>query len=144
MIKRPCIYDFFKNDIKFENGCMTSYQGYDLEKYSEALEKYCNELEAEYKILENWDIASFRYYQGMREALWMAINDAMNDVSEWGRYADTRNKRAEYDRCIKQNQSYASGVMEFYENMGVKKAWASEKNITKMLEKMKKIIKVGK
>lgn len=144
MNKRPCIYDFFKNDIKFENGCMTSYQGYDLEKYSEALEKYCDELEAEHNILENWDIASFRYYQGMREALWMAINDAMNDVSEWGRYADTRNKRAEYDRCIKQNQSYASGVMEFYENMGVKKAWASEKNITKMLEKMKKIIKAGK
>lgn len=108
------------------------------------MEKYCNELEAEHKILENWDIASFRYYQGMREALWMAINDAMNDVSEWGRYADTRNKRAEYDRCIKQNQSYASGVMEFYENMGVKKAWASEKNITKILEELKKITKVGK
>lgn len=113
-------------------------------RYAKALEKYCDELEAEHKILENWDIASFRYYQGMREALWMAINDAMNDVSEWGRYADARDKRAEYDRCIKQNQSYASGVMEFYENMGVKKAWASEKNITKMLEKMKKIIKVGK
>lgn len=144
MIKRPCIYDFFKNDIKFENGCMTSYQGYDLEKYSEALEKYCDELEAEHKILENWDIASFRYYQGMREALWMAINDAMNDVSEWGRYADTRNKRAEYDRCIKQNQSYANGVMEFYENMGVKKAWASEKNITKIFEELKKITRGGK
>lgn len=144
MIKRPCIYDFFKNDIKFENGCMTSYQGYDLEKYSEALEKYCDELEAEHNILENWDIASFRYYQGMREALWMAINDAMNDVSEWGRYADTRNKRAEYDRCIKQNQSYASGVMEFYENMGVKKAWASEKNVTKIFEELKKITRGGK
>lgn len=144
MNKRPCIYDFFKNDIKFENGCMTSYQGYDLEKYLEALEKYCDELEAERKILENWDSASFRYCQGMREALWMAINDAMNDVSEWGRYADARNKLAEYDRCIKQNQSYALGVMEFYENMGVKKAWASEKNITKMLEELKKIIKVGK
>ena len=98
----------------------------------------------EYKILENWDIASFRYYQGMREALWMAINDAMNDVSEWGRYADTRNKRAEYDRCIKQNQSYADGVMEFYENMGVKKAWASEKNITKIFEELKKITRGGK
>ena len=48
------------------------------------------------------------------------------------------------NRCIKQNQSYAAGVMEFYENMGVKKAWASEKNITKIFEELKKITKVGK
>ena len=80
----------------------------------------------------------------MREALWMAINDAMNDVSEWGRYADARDKRAEYDRCIKQNQSYAFGVMDFYENMGVKKAWASEKNITKIFEELKKITRGDK
>lgn len=138
MNKRPKEIDFAIL-IDAEGRPLVNFKG-----YAEALEKYCNELETEYKILENWDIASFRYYQGMREALWMAINDAMNDVSEWGRYADTRNKRAEYDRCIKQNQSYASGVMEFYENMGVKKAWASEKNITKIFEELKKIIRGGK
>lgn len=138
MIKRPKEIDFIIL-IDAEGRPLVNFKG-----YAEALEKYCDELEAEHKILENWDIASFRYYQGMREALWMAINDAMNDVSEWGRYADTRNKRAEYDRCIKQNQSYADGVMEFYENMGVKKAWASEKNITKIFEELKKIIRGGK
>lgn len=137
MIKRPKQEEFIEWDY-FGDGHVNDF------RYAKALEKYCDELEAEHKILENWDIASFRYYQGMREALWMAINDAMNDVSEWGRYADTRNKRAEYDRCIKQNQSYALGIMEFYENMGVKKAWASEKNITKMFEELKKIIKGGK
>jgi hypothetical protein len=138
MIKRPKEIDFVIL-IDAEGRPLVNFKG-----YAEALEKYCDELEAEHKILENWDIASFRYYQGMREALWMAINDAMNDVSEWGRYADARSKRAEYNRCIKQNQSYAAGVMEFYENMGVKKAWVSEKNITKILEELKKIIKVGK
>lgn len=138
MNKRPKEIDFAIL-IDAEGRPLVNFKG-----YAEALEKYCNELETEYKILENWDIASFRYYQGMREALWMAINDAMNDVSEWGRYADTRNKRAEYDRCIKQNQSYADGVMEFYENMGVKKAWASEKNITKIFEELKKITRGGK
>lgn len=138
MNKRPKEIDFVIF-IDAEGRPLVNFKG-----YSEALEKYCDELEAEHKILENRDNASFRYNQGMREALWMAVNDAMNDVSEWGRYADARNKRAEYDRCIKQNQSYASVVMEFYENMGVKKAWASEKNITKMLEELKKIIKVGK
>ena len=138
MIKRPKEIDFAIL-IDAEGRPLVNFKG-----YAEALEKYCDELEAEHKILENWDSASFRYNQGMREALWMAINDAMNDVSEWGRYADARSKRAEYNRCIKQNQSYATGVMEFYENMGVKKAWASEKNITKILEELKKIIKVGK
>lgn len=138
MIKRPKEIDFAIL-IDAEGRPLVNFKG-----YAEALEKYCDELEAEHNILENWDIASFRYYQGMREALWMAINDAMNDVSEWGRYADTRNKRAEYDRCIKQNQSYADGVMEFYENMGVKKAWASEKNITKIFEELKKITRGGK
>ena len=137
MNKRPKQEEFIEWD-RFGDGHVNDF------RYAKALEKYCDKLEAEHKILENWDIASFRYYQGMREALWMAINDAMNDVSEWGRYADTRNKRAEYDRCIKQNQSYADGVMEFYENMGVKKAWASEKNITKIFEELKKIAKVGK
>ena len=138
MIKRPKEIDFAIL-IDAEGRPLVNFKG-----YAEALEKYCNELEAEHKILENWDIASFRYYQGMREALWMAINDAMSDVSEWGGYADARDKRAEYDRCIKQNQSYASGVMEFYENMGVKKAWASEKNITKIFEELKKITRGGK
>lgn len=138
MIKRPKEIDFAIL-IDAEGRPLVNFKG-----YAEALEKYCDELEAEHNILENWDIASFRYYQGMREALWMAINDAMNDVSEWGRYADTRNKRAEYDRCIKQNQSYASGVMEFYENMGVKKARASEKNVTKIFEELKKITRGGK
>lgn len=138
MIKRPKEIDFAIL-IDAEGRPLVNFKG-----YAEALEKYFDELEAEHNILENWDIASFRYYQGMREALWMAINDAMNDVSEWGRYADTRNKRAEYDRCIKQNQSYASGVMEFYENMGVKKAWASEKNVTKIFEELKKITRGGK
>ena len=97
MNKRPKEIDFAIL-IDAEGRPLVNFKG-----YAEALEKYCGELEAEHKILENWDIASFRYYQGMREALWMAINDAMNDVSEWGRYADARNKRAEYDRCIKQN-----------------------------------------
>lgn len=138
MNKRPKEIDFAIL-IDAEGRPLVNFKG-----YAEALEKYCDELEAEHKILENWDIASFRYYQGMREALWMAINDAMNDISEWGRYADTRNKRAEYDRCIRQNQSYADGVMEFYENMGVKKAWASEKNITKIFEELKKITRGGK
>lgn len=138
MIKRPKEIDFAIL-IDAEGRPLVNFKG-----YAEALEKYCDELEAEHNILENWDIASFRYYQAMREALWMAINDAMNDVSEWGRYADTRNKRAEYDRCIKQNQSYASGVMEFYENMGVKKARASEKNVTKIFEELKKITRGGK
>lgn len=138
MNKRPKEIDFAIL-IDAEGRPLVNFKG-----YAEALEKYCDELEAEHNILENWDIASFRYYQGMREALWMAINDAMNDVSEWGRYADTRNKHAEYDRCIKQNQSYADGVMEFYENMGVKKAWASEKNITKIFEELKKITRGGK
>ena len=138
MIKRPKEIDFIIL-IDAEGKPLTNFYA-----YGKALEKYCDELEAEYKILENWDSGSFRYCQGMREALWMAINDAMSDVSEWGKYADARDKRAEYDRCIKQNQSYASCVMEFYENMGVKKAWASEKNITKMAEELKKIIKVGK
>lgn len=138
MNKRPKEIDFAIL-IDAEGRPLVNFKG-----YAEALEKYCDELEAKHKILENCYIASFRYYQGMREALWMAINDAMNDVSEWGRYADTRNKRAEYDRCIKQNQSYASGVMEFYENMGVKKAWASEKNITKIFEELKKITRGGK
>ena len=96
MNKRPKQEEFIEFD-RFGDGHFNDF------RYAKALEKYCDELEAEHKILENWDIASFRYYQGMREALWMAVNDAMNDVSEWGRYADTRNKRAEYDRCIKQN-----------------------------------------
>lgn len=136
MIKRPEQRDFIEWD-RFGDGHVNDF------RYAKALEQYCDELEAEYKILENWDSASFRYCQGMREALWMAINDAMSDVGEWGGYADARDKRAEYDRCIKQNQSYASGVMEFYENMGVKKAWASEKFITKMAEELKKILKGG-
>ena len=104
MIKRPEQRDFIEWD-RFGDGHVNDF------RYAEALEKYCDELEAEYKILENWDSASFRYCQGMREALWMAINDAMSDVSEWGGYADARDKRAEYDRCINQNQSYALGVM---------------------------------
>lgn len=120
MIKRPKQEDFIEWD-RFGDGHVNSLH------YAEALEKYCDELEAEYKILENWDSASFRYCQGMKEALLMAIYDAMNDVSEWGRYADARDERAEYDRCIKKNKSYALGIVEFYENMGLEKAWESEK-----------------
>lgn len=119
MIKRPKQMDFIGYNNR-DNSLL------DKDSYINALEKYCDELEMERDTLKCWDKLAFKYCQGMKEALLMAIYDAMNDVSEWGRYADARDERAEYDRCIKQNQSYALGVMEFYENMGVKKAWAEE------------------
>ena len=120
MNKRPKQEEFIEWD-RFGDGHVNSV------RYSEALEKYCDELEMERDTLKCWDKLAFKYYQGMKEALLMAIYDAMNDVSEWGRYADARDERAEYDRCINKNQSYALGIVEFYENMGLEKAWASEK-----------------
>ena len=120
MNKRPKQEEFIEWD-RFGDGHVNSV------RYSEALEKYCDELEMERDTLKCWDKLAFKYCQGMKEALLMAIYDAMNDVSEWGRYADARDERAEYDRCINKNQSYALGIVEFYENMGLEKAWASEK-----------------
>ena len=119
MIKRPNQFDFIGYDNR-------SNSFLDKDGYIKALEKYCDELEMERDTLKCWDKLAFKYCQGMKEALLMAIYDAMNDVSEWGRYADARDERAEYDRCIKKNQSYALGIVEFYENMGLEKAWQSE------------------
>ena len=120
MIKRPKQEEFIEWD-RFGDGHVNDFH------YAEALEKYCDELEMERDTLKCWDKLAFKYCQGMKEALLMAVNDAMNDVSEWGRYADARDERAEYDRCIKKNQSYTLGIAEFYENLGIEKAWASEK-----------------
>lgn len=120
MIKRPKQIDFIGYNNR-DNSLL------DKDSYINALEKYCDELEMERDTLKCWDKLAFKYCQGMKEALLMAIYDAMNDVSEWGRYADARDERAEYDRCINKNQSYALGIVEFYENMGLEKAWASEK-----------------
>lgn len=120
MIKRPKETDFIVL-IDAEGKPLTNFYA-----YGKALEKYCDELEMERDTLKCWDKLAFKYCQGMKEALLMAIYDAMNDVSEWGRYADARDERAEYDRCINKNQSYALGIVEFYENMGLEKAWQSE------------------
>lgn len=120
MNKRPKQSDFIEWD-RFGDGHVNDF------RYAKALEKYCDELEMERDTLKCWDKLAFKYCQGMKEALWMAINDAMNDVSEWGMYADARDDRAEYDRCIKKNKSYALGIVEFYENLGIEKAWESEK-----------------
>lgn len=120
MIKRPKQMDFIGYNNR-DNSLL------DKDSYINALEKYCDELEMERDVLKCWDKLAFKYCQGMKEALLMAIYDAMNDVSEWGRYADARDERAEYDRCTNKNQSYALGIVEFYENMGLEKAWESEK-----------------
>lgn len=119
-LKRPKQMDFFGYSNK-DNSFL------DKDGYIAALENYLSNLEKHHKelqdALEAVGISNgtlYKYALNAERGLRIAIGDAMPDVSEWRRFAESYGEEELFDKCISKHKSYINGVAFFYSSLASK------------------------
>lgn len=119
-LKRPKQADFLGYDNR-------SNSFLDKDDYIAALEKYLSDLEKHYKELQDALEAAgigngtlYKYALNAERGLRIAIGDAMQDVSEWRRFAEEYGEEELFDKCVSKEKSYINGVAWFYSSLASK------------------------